>query len=245
MEEISRQIEDKMRKIGFMMRRSGHRERRGNAPDTQNRVLAILHMNDGIPQKQIGFILGIRPQSCGEVIAKMESGGWIRRETDEFDKRAHLVYLTEEGKRLSDALFETASESLFDSLEEEERGQLDSLLGKVISLNEDLLERPQEREDEEDEDIRRHAPKERFDEDPRGFRDHRPERDDRRMEDFRGGPHRRNFEGEDRRGPHREGTPPFEEGGENRKMRRRGDYRFVKEEEEEERRPFRKHEEIL
>lgn len=51
-------------------------------------------------QRDMGYILNIRPQSLGEVIAKLERAGLVERRTSEKDRRVLLVSITEKGRGL-------------------------------------------------------------------------------------------------------------------------------------------------
>lgn len=64
----------------------------------QGRVLALLDMQGEMRQRDMGFILNIRPQSLGEVLAKLERAGFISRRTSEKDRRVLLVSITEKGR---------------------------------------------------------------------------------------------------------------------------------------------------
>ena len=66
----------------------------------QGRVLALLNMQGEMRQRDMGYILNIRPQSLGEVIAKLERAGLVERRTSEKDRRVLLVSITEKGRGL-------------------------------------------------------------------------------------------------------------------------------------------------
>lgn len=174
MENLNRELNEKMRRIGFAMRRNFEEKRQANFPDTQNRILTILDMNDGIAQKELAYILGARPQSCGEVISKLESNDYIVKEVDESDKRAHNIYLTEKGREAVKNLQSQRSASVFDVLSEDEKLQLSDLLDKVLAqFPEEIMERrPFERREG-----RPHGGREEFREE---MREPHFERDERR-----------------------------------------------------------------
>lgn len=137
-------LHDRFRKTAALLRRNRMREF-GNFPDTQNRVLSLLTLNDGMNQRQLAYLLGIRPQSAGELLGKLESAGLIRRQSDENDGRVNLVYLTDEGRRITEMLAEKVEqEDIFDCLSDEEKAQLETLLGKIVDshpLSEEELRR--------------------------------------------------------------------------------------------------------
>lgn len=65
---------------------------------TQQRVVQLLDMNkDGLPQKQLAYLLGIRSQSLAEVVRKLEDAGYITREPNPNDRRSSIITLTGQG----------------------------------------------------------------------------------------------------------------------------------------------------
>ncbi len=101
---------------------------------SQERVLKLLNTSGNLTISDIAFLTGIRPQSAGEIVAKLEEKGLLVKSPDENDKRSATVSLTQEGK---DATAEIekgndAGESLFSSLSEEEKQQFISLSDKAI-----------------------------------------------------------------------------------------------------------------
>ncbi|MCY7351245.1 MAG: MarR family transcriptional regulator [Cytophagaceae bacterium] len=61
-------------------------------------VLLNIDKN-GTPATKIAPALGLEPRSLTRMLKSLEEKGWIRRETNETDKRVVNVHLTEEGKR--------------------------------------------------------------------------------------------------------------------------------------------------
>ncbi len=100
----------------------------------QNRILAVLMMQDGTSQKDLAYLLGIRPQSLTQALESLEEGGFIERRADEGDKRAKRVYLTDEGRERAAKVAEERkerAEGMFSMLTEEEKEQLSTILGKI------------------------------------------------------------------------------------------------------------------
>ncbi len=56
----------------------------------------------GTPATKIAPALGLEPRSLTRMLKSLDEKGWIRRETDEDDKRVVKVFLTEEGKKKRD-----------------------------------------------------------------------------------------------------------------------------------------------
>jgi len=106
----------------------------GDPHSGQGRVLAILKMQPEISQKDLAYLLDIRPQSLGEILSKLEKNEYIVRTTSEQDKRITNVKLTEEGKKMAEQAqkMQEKANQLFTSLSEEEQSKLEGLLEKVI-----------------------------------------------------------------------------------------------------------------
>ena len=62
-------------------------------------VLLNIDMENGTPATRIGPSIGMEPRSLTRTLKTLEERGWIRRETDDADKRFVKVFLTDEGKR--------------------------------------------------------------------------------------------------------------------------------------------------
>ena len=133
MNERNEYLHESFRRVGALFRRQrGER----NAPNTQNRALSVLAMNDGISQKQLSYILGIRPQSSGEIVMKMEKNGWVTRASDPDDSRINRLYLTDEGRKQAQLVDDSENrEDVLDCLTPEEKEQLSALLDKIVKNN--------------------------------------------------------------------------------------------------------------
>ena len=100
----------------------------------RGRVLTALSLQDGMTQKDLAFLLGIRPQSLGELLGKLEADGYITRERSEADKRASIVKLTDAGREKAEHVKEMRNmnvENMFSKLTDEEKAQLCALLAKL------------------------------------------------------------------------------------------------------------------
>ncbi len=61
-------------------------------------VLLNIDAEQGTPATKIGPLLGMEPRSLVRMLKTLEERGFIRRETDEADKRFVRIYLTAEGR---------------------------------------------------------------------------------------------------------------------------------------------------
>ena len=53
--------------------------------------LMVLSNAGELNQKELAHLLGIRPSSAGELIAKLEQKGWVRRKSHPSDRRSSIV----------------------------------------------------------------------------------------------------------------------------------------------------------
>ncbi|MDO5785193.1 MAG: MarR family transcriptional regulator [Eubacteriales bacterium] len=102
---------------------------------SQKRVLIILdEIGGSITQRKLTERLGIQPGSASEVIAKLESAGYIKRTPNETDRRTADIALTETGKVLAaEARAQRIHrhEQMFACLSDAEKNELLSLLERI------------------------------------------------------------------------------------------------------------------
>lgn len=114
----------------------------------QGRVLSLLKLKPEISQKELSYLLDMRPQSLGELLAKLERNGYITRTPSASDRRVVEIKLTEAGAKVAN---ETDQESvfaaLFDTLSKEEQATLSDLLARLIARFEEELGDEPERGD--------------------------------------------------------------------------------------------------
>lgn len=67
-------------------------------PPAVGRMLMTLNANDGASPAELCEYMDVRPSSMSELLGKMEEHDLIRRESNENDKRATKVFLSESGK---------------------------------------------------------------------------------------------------------------------------------------------------
>lgn len=106
----------------------------------QGRVIKLLKIHPKINQKDLSYLLDIRPQSLGELLSKLEKNGYISRTPSETDKRAMIIELTEKGTELPDeAELDFDFNSVFDCLNDEEQNVLSEYIERITkSLKEKI-----------------------------------------------------------------------------------------------------------
>lgn len=134
--EMNLELFEKLSRLQWLLQRLQHRKRTEHGPmaDTtrgQGRILALLKLQDGIPTKDLSYLLGIRVSSLNELLAKMERNGYILREPSEPDRRVMLVKLTEKGR--TEQQKDWNPEDIFSCLPEQEKISFAKNLDSVIA----------------------------------------------------------------------------------------------------------------
>ncbi len=121
------------------MLRRGHGLHEGhNGRDAhrgQGRIIALLCKTDGISQRELAEILGVRPPSLSEVLNKLEGNELIERRPHDDDKRISTVFITEKGREAAKQVElsrQERAETLLTGLSLDERESLSGLLEKLI-----------------------------------------------------------------------------------------------------------------
>ncbi|MBR4164068.1 MAG: transcriptional regulator [Solobacterium sp.] len=110
---------------------------RNHGSYAQQRILRILEGQEEVTQKELQDMLQIQAGSLSETILKLEKKGYIVRQKSEHDRRKKVVRITEEGKTANRKYRDTKDEIAFSALTKEERRQLQNLLLKVYTEEEE------------------------------------------------------------------------------------------------------------
>jgi len=140
--ETSIRLTRKFMQVGWLVNRFLQQKRSemgpmGDPHRGQGRILALLKLQPGISQSELAYLLGMRPQSAGELLAKLERAGLIERTQSENDKRVLHVKLTAEGEKASEQ--RAKGKGPFAMLDEGEKETLNALLQKVANGLEEQL----------------------------------------------------------------------------------------------------------
>lgn len=101
---------------------------------SQHRLLMHLHRQPNCSQVELAKQLEVSPSAIAVSIRKLEKGGYIRRETDESDNRAHQVTITQKGEQVikeSVTMFQETERQMFRGFSDEEIGRLSELLERM------------------------------------------------------------------------------------------------------------------
>ncbi|MBW9158953.1 MarR family winged helix-turn-helix transcriptional regulator [Clostridium tagluense] len=105
----------------------------GDPTRGQGRVLTLLKMQPEISQKNLSYLLDMRPQSLGEILSKLEKSGYIARTPSETDRRVMNIKLTKEGiVAIGETDQKFSFDKLFECLGEEEQKNLSGYLRRII-----------------------------------------------------------------------------------------------------------------
>jgi DNA-binding MarR family transcriptional regulator len=97
-------------------------------------VLMVLSHNQGVTQDTLAWRLLIDKGSIARAVKVLEDKGFVKRITDESNRRAVLIYLTENGERLIPKVIkidQEMEETTLSGLTGEERVQAKVLLHKI------------------------------------------------------------------------------------------------------------------
>lgn len=135
--------------LQVMMQRYFMKRRRENGPfgnphRGQGRVLNLLKLQPETTQKELSYLLDMRPQSLGELLGKLEKNGYISREPLESDRRVMVIRLTESGMAAADDS-KQEEETIFDVLSESEQKSFKIIMSKLLEALESEI--PEEERD--------------------------------------------------------------------------------------------------
>lgn len=139
----SHELMERLMRLQWLLSRYFHRNlrehgSRGVPYSGQGRVLKVLKLKPEIAQKELSEILGMRPQSMGELLSKLERKGYITRTPSPDDKRVIIVRLTEEGAGADDGeTGQSGPADIFGCLSEEEQEAFKGYLDRMIAGLED------------------------------------------------------------------------------------------------------------
>jgi len=106
---------------------------------SQGWVLNHLFRNDGVTQSELADILQVEKATLGRLLDRLEAKGWVRRENHADDRRAKLVFLTEEVEPALKAMRAAAAELRRDALSglsgEDQTRFVDALLAIKSNLS--------------------------------------------------------------------------------------------------------------
>ena len=110
-----------------------------DATPVQFAILHALLEDPGEDQITLSGRVAFDPATFGSVIGRLEAKGWVKRETDPGDKRRKLLWITPAGEKVAVQMKRAvtrAQQRIVAPLDEKERVQLGTLLGKLVAAHE-------------------------------------------------------------------------------------------------------------
>ncbi len=109
----------------------------------QPKILECLRESDGALARDIGTRCGIDKSTMSSLLRKIEGNGLIARRTDEHDRRAVRIYLTDAGKEAAERVSEITDEVdrfALRNLSESQRKALEDALQIVLRTFQEFQE---------------------------------------------------------------------------------------------------------
>ena len=103
-------------------------------PDSYRVVISYLHRNPGANQRNIAEFADVTTSAVNQTVKSMLEEGYLRKETETFDKRHSKLFLTEKGEEVGNKLRErlSASDEVITALvTPEEEAKLIELMDKI------------------------------------------------------------------------------------------------------------------
>ena len=100
----------------------------------------MLNVKEGQSQKDLAYLLGIRPQSLTATLAELEDEGMIERRKNPDDGRVINVFLTDAGRERAEQAMSSRKEraqGTFAALDDDDKDELARILTKLSDALED------------------------------------------------------------------------------------------------------------
>jgi DNA-binding MarR family transcriptional regulator len=112
--ELAQRLRPILARLSLVLRRE--QNARLSLSLTQSTILGQLL--DGRPRRmgELAAVEGVRLPTMTEIVARMESQGWVRREMSPSDRRCVEVHLTSAGRELADQVIASRTALVVDRL---------------------------------------------------------------------------------------------------------------------------------
>ena len=111
----------------------------------QYAVIRVLDDNDGVDQITLAGLAALNRTTVGELVARMEDAGFLRRVDSRDDRRVKNLFITKQGRDLIknvDASVYRVQERLLEPLNKTERKQFIDCLARIANVNNELSRAP-------------------------------------------------------------------------------------------------------
>lgn len=122
-----------------------------NITPVQYSALVAIGERPGVDATRLSALIAFDRSTIGDVIERLENRGLVARRASADDKRQKLLFLTEDGRALLEAvtpLVERVQERILAPLAPEEREIFVRLLDRIGQVNNDVTSAPQHRLEE-------------------------------------------------------------------------------------------------
>ncbi len=116
-----------------------------NLTPIQYNALRVVAELPGIDQRTLARKVALDASTTGGVLERLEQRGWMERRTSQEDRRARLLYVTDEGRqRLEQAepAVQRTQERILEPLSPRQRQQFMALLEQLVTENNELSRAP-------------------------------------------------------------------------------------------------------
>lgn len=103
-------------------------------PDSYRTVISFLTRRPGANQKEIAEFANVTTAAVNQTVKEMLAGGYVRKETDENDRRHTRIFLTEKGEETGHRLREKLHHSdqvITAAITPEKEAEMIALLDKI------------------------------------------------------------------------------------------------------------------
>ncbi len=112
-------------------------------PDSYRPVLMYLHRTPGASQRSIAEFAGVTASATNQVVKNMVEEAYLRKETDQPDRRSTRLYLTEKGEAVALRLHEKLEQSddaITAFLGQEKEAEMIELMERLSAFIQEELE---------------------------------------------------------------------------------------------------------
>ncbi len=103
-------------------------------PDSYRMIISFLHRNPGANQRNIAEFADVTTSAVNQTVKSMQEEGYLKKETDDCDKRHSKLFLTEKGELAAEKLRERLSASdevITELVTPEKEEELIALMDKI------------------------------------------------------------------------------------------------------------------
>ena len=106
-------------------------------PDSYREIISYLHRNPGANQRNIAEFCNVTTAAINQTLKDMLAGEYVRKDTDETDRRYTKLFLTEKGERAAGRVRERlqmSDEVITAAITPEKEAEMIELLDKIYDL---------------------------------------------------------------------------------------------------------------